>query len=154
MVNIAACATRGLKLPSRKQTRNEIKRMFKEQMKAFKERLNVSSPLVSFPLSYLLLSLRARLSAVQLVSPVMPGRHQMQTHILLWQVIGSKRYSLMSGSNRRHFSVSLRWTPLTIGIAWVRHYIKSVHGLELFIRFVIVPIYHLHNLWHNFYYYI
>lgn len=43
MINIAARATRGIKLPSRKQTRNEILHMFKEQMKALKERLNVSS---------------------------------------------------------------------------------------------------------------
>lgn len=34
--------------------------MFKDQMKALKERLNVSSPLVSFPLSYLLLSLQSK----------------------------------------------------------------------------------------------
>jgi hypothetical protein len=58
MVNIAARASRGLKLPSRKQTRNEIKRLFKEQMKALKERLNVSY--LSFPLSYLLLSLQSK----------------------------------------------------------------------------------------------
>lgn len=43
MVNVAARATRGIKLPSRKQTRQEIMRMFKEQMKALKERLNVST---------------------------------------------------------------------------------------------------------------
>jgi len=42
MVNIAARATRAVKFPSRKQTRQAIIRQFKEQMKALKERLNVS----------------------------------------------------------------------------------------------------------------
>jgi hypothetical protein len=41
MVSIAARATRGIKLDSRKQTRNAIMKMFKEQMKGLKERLNV-----------------------------------------------------------------------------------------------------------------
>ena len=68
MVNIATRATRGLKLPSQKQTRYEIKWMFKEQMKALKERLNVSSPPASFLLSYLLLSLQSKVvsSAISL----------------------------------------------------------------------------------------
>ena len=41
MISIAARATRGIKLDSRKQTRNAIMKMFKEQMKGLKERLNV-----------------------------------------------------------------------------------------------------------------
>jgi hypothetical protein len=41
MVSVTAHATRGIKLPSRKQTRKEIIRVFQEQMKALKERLNV-----------------------------------------------------------------------------------------------------------------
>ena len=41
MVNIAARATRAVKFPSRKQTRQAIIHQFKEQMKALKERLNV-----------------------------------------------------------------------------------------------------------------
>lgn len=41
MILIAARATRGIKLDSRKQTRNAIMNMFKEQMKGLKERLNV-----------------------------------------------------------------------------------------------------------------
>lgn len=48
MVNIAARSTRGVKFPSRKQTRREIIKQFKEQMKALKERLNVSSILLLF----------------------------------------------------------------------------------------------------------
>lgn len=58
MVNTAARATRGIKLPSRKQTRNEIIRIFKEQMKALKERLNVSSLLIMLTL-YLTSSLQS-----------------------------------------------------------------------------------------------
>ena len=42
MIDIASRATRGVKLPSRKQTRKEIIRQFKTQMTALKERLNVS----------------------------------------------------------------------------------------------------------------
>jgi len=41
MVSIAARATRGIKLESRKQTRKAIMQTFKEQMKGLKERLNV-----------------------------------------------------------------------------------------------------------------
>jgi hypothetical protein len=41
MISIAARATRGAKIPDRKQTRKEIIRIFKEQMQALKERLNV-----------------------------------------------------------------------------------------------------------------
>jgi trans-aconitate methyltransferase len=41
MIDIAARATRGVKLLSRKQMRREIMRMFKEQMTGLKERLNV-----------------------------------------------------------------------------------------------------------------
>ncbi|PPQ85442.1 hypothetical protein CVT24_002947 [Panaeolus cyanescens] len=40
MIELAARATRGIQLPSRKQTRAEILRMFKEQMKGLSERLN------------------------------------------------------------------------------------------------------------------
>lgn len=42
MVNIAARAVRGVKFPSRKQTRRAIIDQFKKQMKALKDRLNVS----------------------------------------------------------------------------------------------------------------
>jgi hypothetical protein len=54
MIAVAARATRAIKLPSRKQTRKEIVRIFKEQMKALKERLIVRlvffrfSPSVSY----------------------------------------------------------------------------------------------------------
>jgi hypothetical protein len=41
MIAIAARATRGVEIPDRKMTRKEIIRIFKEQMKALKERLNV-----------------------------------------------------------------------------------------------------------------
>jgi len=41
MIDIAAQATRGVKLLSQKQTRQYIIRLFKEQMNALKERLNV-----------------------------------------------------------------------------------------------------------------
>ena len=41
MVSIAARATRGIKLDSRKQTRNAIMKTFKDQMTGLKERLNV-----------------------------------------------------------------------------------------------------------------
>jgi hypothetical protein len=42
-MEIAARATRGVKLLSRKQTRDEIMRMFREHMTGLKERLNVRS---------------------------------------------------------------------------------------------------------------
>src|SRR5437879_2187941 len=107
MVNIAARATRGVNLPSRKQTRNEIIRMFKEQMKALKERLNVSS--LSFLLPCPLLHhFRARLSVARLVSLVMHGRHRTPMPILLLLVIGLRRKHQMSGSNTRHYSASRR----------------------------------------------
>ena len=41
MVSIAARATRGIKLESRKQNRKDIMQMFKEQMKGLKKQLNV-----------------------------------------------------------------------------------------------------------------
>lgn len=41
MVSIAACATRGSKLDSRKQTQNAIMKKFKEKMRGLKERLNI-----------------------------------------------------------------------------------------------------------------
>ena len=41
MVSIAARATRGIKLESRKQTRKAIMQTFKEKMKGLKDRLNV-----------------------------------------------------------------------------------------------------------------
>ncbi|PPR07906.1 hypothetical protein CVT24_002801 [Panaeolus cyanescens] len=40
MIELAARATRGIQLPTRKQTCAEILRMFKEQMKGLSERLN------------------------------------------------------------------------------------------------------------------
>jgi hypothetical protein len=42
MVDIASCANRGVTLPSLKQTRGRIIKMFKEQMFLLKEQLNVS----------------------------------------------------------------------------------------------------------------
>jgi len=41
MVDIAARATRGVKYPTRKQTRQAIIATFKKQMNALKNRLNV-----------------------------------------------------------------------------------------------------------------
>lgn len=41
MISIAARATRGIKIPDRKQTQKEIIAIFKKQMTALKERLNV-----------------------------------------------------------------------------------------------------------------
>lgn len=41
MVDIAARATRGVKYPSRYQTRQAIIALFKQQMKALRDRLNV-----------------------------------------------------------------------------------------------------------------
>jgi len=135
MVNIAACATRGVNLPSRKQTRNEIIRMFKEQMKALKERLNVSS--LSFLLPSLLLHhFRARLSVARLVSLVTHGRRRMLMRILLLLVIGLRRKHLMSGSNTRHYLALHRWTVLITAFDWGRHYTRSAIGLELFTRYV------------------
>jgi len=43
MMEIAARATRGVKLLSRKQTRKEIMKMFKERMTGSRERLSVCS---------------------------------------------------------------------------------------------------------------
>ncbi|KAF8950694.1 hypothetical protein BDZ97DRAFT_1687043 [Flammula alnicola] len=42
MIAIASRATCGVKIPTRKQIRKEIIQTFKDQMKALKERLNVS----------------------------------------------------------------------------------------------------------------
>jgi hypothetical protein len=42
MIDIASCANRGVMLPSSKQTRGCIIKMFKEQMFLLKEWLNVS----------------------------------------------------------------------------------------------------------------
>lgn len=109
MINTAARATRGINLPSRKQTRNEIIRMFKEQMKALKERLNVSSTSFVLMLSYLLLlHFRVRLFAVRLALPVMHGRRQMPMHILLSPVIGLKKKRRTSGCSMRPFLASHR----------------------------------------------
>jgi len=85
MVNIAARATRGLKLPSRKQTRNEIKRLFKEQMMALKERLNVSS--LSFSLSYL--------SNFSLQSKVVSGEISLTCDA--WQASNADAYFAVTG---------------------------------------------------------
>ncbi|KAF9456062.1 hypothetical protein BDZ94DRAFT_1178523, partial [Collybia nuda] len=41
MINIAACATRGIKLPDRKQTRTAILQEFKNQMRRLKDRMSV-----------------------------------------------------------------------------------------------------------------
>ena len=53
MVEIAARSTKGVKFMSHKQTRKEIIRMFKEQMKALKERLNVRPLDFNITFSYL-----------------------------------------------------------------------------------------------------
>ena len=140
MVNIAARATRGVKLPSRKQTRKEIIRTFKEQMKALKERLNMSSQ--SFLLSYLLLHhFRARSSVARLVSPVTHGRRRTLMRILPLLDIGLRRKHQTSGSNTRHSLASHRWTVLIMVFDWVRRYTRSAISLELFTKYVwIVPI--------------
>jgi hypothetical protein len=41
MVHVASRATRGVQIPNRKQTRDEILSIFKTQMNKLKERLNV-----------------------------------------------------------------------------------------------------------------
>jgi len=41
MIEVAARATRGVKIPGRKQTRQAIINMFKKQMQALRDRLNV-----------------------------------------------------------------------------------------------------------------
>jgi hypothetical protein len=41
MIEVAARATRGVKIPGRKQTRQSIINMFKKQMQALRDRLNV-----------------------------------------------------------------------------------------------------------------
>jgi hypothetical protein len=48
MINVAARATNGVIIPDRKVTREEIIDMFKKQMTALKERLNVSPVMPSF----------------------------------------------------------------------------------------------------------
>jgi hypothetical protein len=48
MMEIAARAIRGVKLLSRKQTRKEIMRIFKEQMTGLRERLNVCTHLLFY----------------------------------------------------------------------------------------------------------
>ena len=136
MANIAARATRGLKFLSRKQTRSEIIRAFKEQMKALKERLNVSSLSVTSSLSYLLpLHFRARLSAVKSVSLAMPGRRQILMRTSLSPAIGLRRKPPGSGSNGRHFSALLRWTPLTMEFDWAKHYTRFAIGWASFTRY-------------------
>jgi hypothetical protein len=40
MIETAACATQGVKIPGQKQTRSAIVKTFKTQMKALSERLN------------------------------------------------------------------------------------------------------------------
>jgi hypothetical protein len=47
-MEIAARAIRGVKLLSRKQTRKEIMRIFKEQMTGLRERLNVCTHLLFY----------------------------------------------------------------------------------------------------------
>ncbi|PPR05281.1 hypothetical protein CVT24_007885 [Panaeolus cyanescens] len=47
MINLAAQATRGIAIPSRKQNRRNILRMFKQRMKKLKKRLNVRFDLPS-----------------------------------------------------------------------------------------------------------
>ena len=42
MISVASCATKGAKIPNRKQSRDEIISTFKKQMTALKDRLNVS----------------------------------------------------------------------------------------------------------------
>lgn len=46
MINVAARATHGVKLPNRKATRAEIIDMFKAQLTHLKERLNVCFTLI------------------------------------------------------------------------------------------------------------
>ena len=136
MANMAARATRGLKLLSRKQTRNEIIRMFKEQMKALKERLNVSSLSVTSSSHLLPLHFRARLSVAKSVSLAMPGRRQILMHTLLSPATGLRRKPPGSGLNRRRFSALLRWTPLTTEFDWAKHYTRFAIGWALFTRYM------------------
>ncbi|KAF9457303.1 hypothetical protein BDZ94DRAFT_1175853, partial [Collybia nuda] len=42
MIAVAACSTNGVKLPGRKSTRNEIMKMFQDQLTHLQNRLNVS----------------------------------------------------------------------------------------------------------------
>ena len=48
MIDIAAHANRGIKLPSLKQTRGHIIKTFKQQMLVLRDRLNVSLILTPF----------------------------------------------------------------------------------------------------------
>ena len=43
MIDIAARATKGVKIPNRAQTRSEIIKLFKRNMTRLRERLNVSA---------------------------------------------------------------------------------------------------------------
>jgi len=136
MANIAARATRGLKFLSRKQTRSEIIRAFKEQMKALKEQLNVSSLSVTSSLYPLPLHFRARLSVAKSVSLAMPGRRQILMRTSLSPAIGLRRKPLGSGLNRRRFSAWLRWTPLTMEFDWAKHYTRFAIGWASFTRYM------------------
>lgn len=61
MINIAARATRGIKLPDRKQTREAIVKEFKNQMKRLKDRLSVRP---SWNIRHVLYSRQTRLEQI------------------------------------------------------------------------------------------
>lgn len=58
MVDIAARTTRGVKHLSRKQTRQHIIQLFKDQMKALRDQLNVCTPfMIRAPTPFLRLAI-------------------------------------------------------------------------------------------------
>ena len=52
---------------------------------------------------------------------VMRGKRKIRTHILLWQVTGTRKSRRTYGKIRVPFSVSLRWIPLTMAVALAAH---------------------------------
>ena len=109
MIDIAARATKGVKIPNRKQTRDEIINTFKRNLSKLRDRLNVSAPHLPRVLRVAFLTMRttrARQSPAKSTSRVMHGKHQTPTATLRLLVTGSRRFPLVCGSFRVHFSVS------------------------------------------------
>ena len=136
MLNVAARATKGITLPTRKATRNAIIRAFHDNIKALRKELSVRS-IISFTVgSTYHLFFRARKRDWS-AWPVMRGRRV--TMMLTLRSLGTGWSSTAQpiGSTKVQSSDLLRWILLTTVCVSGEHYSRLCVALDLLIRYVI-----------------
>ena len=122
MITVAAGATRGVTIPSRKVTRAHIINLFKKNVANLQERISVSY--LQFSFCIFSWAICRKIQQALSHSPVMPGRQAIRMPTLLSQVTGMKKSHQITGRIIVHSLASHRWIlpmmEFTLGMLYSR----------------------------------